>query len=428
MATLTVSRVDSGGARRVRQWPMFRTDADPPPRPGRPRRPPRPRVPGPRLPPRRRPAADPRRRPRPEAAGHVPRRRPRAADDAPHARRPRDRLPVAGDRRRADVVFEAHPHTTCPAIIEHYQGLVGLSIARGFTHQVRELFGGPRGCTHTTALLLAMAPGRHRSARGRCGREAVRRWPGACRRPARAGRCGRTSNTLPRVGGGRRADRRPARRRRPMEMPLTMQRRLRSSSASSRTSGRGRTRDRRPIARPVARRRSRARPGHQVVEHRRPAGGVGRRHGLPGRAGDPRRAWSTRPSTDVGYPHWPGIGRSPLPERFAERMAARFGWHPDVGRLHELADVMQGVVVAIHHLTRPGDGIVAAHAGVPPVPRGHRPQPGRRVVRGSRRAGRRTGGRSTTTSSTPASATEPARLLLLCHPHNPTGHVFTRAS
>jgi hypothetical protein len=58
----------------------------------------------------------------------------------------------------ARVVFEAHPHTTCPAIIGSYQGLVGLSIARGFTHKVRELFGGPRGCTHTTALLLAMAP------------------------------------------------------------------------------------------------------------------------------------------------------------------------------------------------------------------------------------------------------------------------------
>ena len=58
----------------------------------------------------------------------------------------------------AEVVFEAHPHTTCPTIIDHYQGLVGLSISRGYTHKVRELFGGPRGCTHTTALLLAMGP------------------------------------------------------------------------------------------------------------------------------------------------------------------------------------------------------------------------------------------------------------------------------
>jgi Protein of unknown function (DUF2889) len=59
---------------------------------------------------------------------------------------------------RADVVFEAHPHTQCVDIVAAYQGLVGLSISRGFTHKVRELFGGPRGCTHTTALLLAMGP------------------------------------------------------------------------------------------------------------------------------------------------------------------------------------------------------------------------------------------------------------------------------
>lgn len=56
------------------------------------------------------------------------------------------------------VHFEAHPHGTCPTIVEHYGSLVGLSIARGFTHRIRELFGGPRGCTHTTALLQAMAP------------------------------------------------------------------------------------------------------------------------------------------------------------------------------------------------------------------------------------------------------------------------------
>jgi hypothetical protein len=58
----------------------------------------------------------------------------------------------------ADVHFETHPHGTCPSIVEHYGKVVGLSIARGFTHRVRELFGGPRGCTHTTALLQAMAP------------------------------------------------------------------------------------------------------------------------------------------------------------------------------------------------------------------------------------------------------------------------------
>ncbi len=58
----------------------------------------------------------------------------------------------------ARAVLETHPHSACPRIEDHYEHLIGLSIARGFTHKVRELFGGPRGCTHTTALLQAMAP------------------------------------------------------------------------------------------------------------------------------------------------------------------------------------------------------------------------------------------------------------------------------
>ena len=58
----------------------------------------------------------------------------------------------------AKAVLEIHPHSTCKRIEDHYEKLVGLSISRGYTHKIRELFGGPRGCTHTTALLQAMAP------------------------------------------------------------------------------------------------------------------------------------------------------------------------------------------------------------------------------------------------------------------------------
>ena len=63
-------------------------------------------------------------------------------------------LVVAG----AEVAIEVHPQPSCPSISANYDQLIGLPIARGFTHKVRELFGGPRGCTHTTALLQAMAP------------------------------------------------------------------------------------------------------------------------------------------------------------------------------------------------------------------------------------------------------------------------------
>ena len=58
----------------------------------------------------------------------------------------------------ARVLFETHPHGHCPLIANDYEKLVGLSIARGFTREIRNLFGGPRGCTHVNALLQAMAP------------------------------------------------------------------------------------------------------------------------------------------------------------------------------------------------------------------------------------------------------------------------------
>jgi hypothetical protein len=57
-----------------------------------------------------------------------------------------------------DVEFATNPHDGCPAIASKYQMLVGLPVTRGYIDKVRKLFGGPRGCTHTTALLLAMGP------------------------------------------------------------------------------------------------------------------------------------------------------------------------------------------------------------------------------------------------------------------------------
>lgn len=139
---------------------------------------------------------------------------------------------------------------------------------------------------------------------------------------------------------------------------------------------------------------------------------------------------TTRVATDVGYPNWRAIGRSHLPERFAARMADRFGWEPGVDRLRETADVMQGVEIAVHHLTEPGDGIIV-----------HTPtySPFLHAI----------GGTGRTIVAVPAidtadgwrwdydalddelsragSAGRPAaRAWILCHPHNPTGRCFGR--
>jgi Protein of unknown function (DUF2889) len=54
--------------------------------------------------------------------------------------------------------MHVHPQVECVLIEAAYQQLVGLSIARGFSQKVKELFGGPRACTHIGALTNAMAP------------------------------------------------------------------------------------------------------------------------------------------------------------------------------------------------------------------------------------------------------------------------------
>jgi hypothetical protein len=48
--------------------------------------------------------------------------------------------------------------TLCPEALPPLQGLVGLSVSRGFTRAVNERLGRERGCTHVVALILAMAP------------------------------------------------------------------------------------------------------------------------------------------------------------------------------------------------------------------------------------------------------------------------------
>lgn len=63
----------------------------------------------------------------------------------------------------ASARFISHPNENCPQITDRYKLLIGLNVARGFNKKVRELFGGPRGCAHTTALLQAMGPGVHQS-------------------------------------------------------------------------------------------------------------------------------------------------------------------------------------------------------------------------------------------------------------------------
>lgn len=58
-----------------------------------------------------------------------------------------------------EVEFIEAPHMEICREMEHcLDNLKGVSITAGFAAKVKKAAGGPRGCTHVTTLLLAMAP------------------------------------------------------------------------------------------------------------------------------------------------------------------------------------------------------------------------------------------------------------------------------
>lgn len=57
----------------------------------------------------------------------------------------------------ARAFIDESPTPFCPQIETAYAALVGQTIGPGFTHKVKVLFGGTRGCTHLSELLGPMA-------------------------------------------------------------------------------------------------------------------------------------------------------------------------------------------------------------------------------------------------------------------------------
>lgn len=70
-------------------------------------------------------------------------------------------LTVAGTNfeiQAVDAAMHVHPYAECPAVLSAYDQLVGVSIARGYSRKIKELFGGSDGCSHVGALLIALGP------------------------------------------------------------------------------------------------------------------------------------------------------------------------------------------------------------------------------------------------------------------------------
>ena len=139
-------------------------------------------------------------------------------------------------------------------------------------------------------------------------------------------------------------------------------------------------------------------------------------------AGPIREALARRiTNSDLGYPVT--AARSGLPELFAERVAQRFGWDIGPAQVELFTDVVQGFYVAVSVLCEPGDGVVIQTPIYPPFLHAAQ-ETGRRavccpLVRGPN-------GFEIDFDTLDARIDPGTRVLLFCHPHNPSGRAFTR--
>jgi len=122
---------------------------------------------------------------------------------------------------------------------------------------------------------------------------------------------------------------------------------------------------------------------------------------------------------DFGYPQSPRDAG--VPATFCDRMRERFGWSVEPERVELLADVVQGVYLALDCFTEAGDGVVI-HTPIYPPFLTALEETGRRLVDNPLRRG----AERYELDLEGAREAAPARMLLLCNPHNPTGRVFER--
>jgi cystathionine beta-lyase len=126
-------------------------------------------------------------------------------------------------------------------------------------------------------------------------------------------------------------------------------------------------------------------------------------------------------TSDLGYPVHPDP--TDLPEIFAARAAERYGWAVDPARVEVLTDVMQGVYVGISQLSDAGAGVVIQTPVYNPFFGAVRNN-GRKLVAAPLVQG---AARFEIDQDVLRRAAAEAQVLLLSHPHNPTGRCYARA-
>ena len=122
---------------------------------------------------------------------------------------------------------------------------------------------------------------------------------------------------------------------------------------------------------------------------------------------------------EFGYAARAGV----LEAAFVRRMASRFGWQTQAEDAHPVGDLVQASFASVMAFSDPGDGVVLQLPSYPPFQDAINAT-GRRLLDNHMRD---TGTRWQLDLDAYDAAPDPrARVLIFCHPQNPTGRCFTR--
>lgn len=122
-----------------------------------------------------------------------------------------------------------------------------------------------------------------------------------------------------------------------------------------------------------------------------------------------------------GYPEWTGLPG--VREAVCERLERRSGWRVDPESVWVLPGIVAGLFGAVRAFTSQGDGVLATTPIYPPFRMAAERQ-GRRFQEADLAEGEN--GWHLDEDALDAAIDPSTRLLMLCHPHNPTGRSFDR--
>ena len=120
---------------------------------------------------------------------------------------------------------------------------------------------------------------------------------------------------------------------------------------------------------------------------------------------------------EYGYAARDGV----LAEAFARRMERRFGWHTDPADALAIGDLVQASFSSVMAFSEPGDAVLLQLPSYPPFMRAIEDTGRRLIANPMHDDGTRW------TLDLPAAPDPRLRMMIFCHPQNPTGRCFSRA-